>query len=108
MIKRISVAALLLASAGANAGQELVNVEDYGLQWPFTMPEAYLMCLDGNAVAAMDPESGVMYAVNGAASSKASRLALEPLTSVWRENPELPGTKISVSTMVEKGLQLCD
>lgn len=108
MIKRFAATAALLLSVSAQAGQQLLDAEDYGLQWPFTMPEAYLMCLDGNAIAAMDPESGVMYAVNGAANSKAKRLALEPLNSVWRENPELPGTRISVSTMIDKGLQLCD
>ncbi|MFI8482986.1 DUF2511 domain-containing protein [Pseudomonas sp. NPDC078700] len=102
----VAVAALI-ASAMAVAGMQLISAENYGKEWPFTVEEMHLMCLPGNAVVVSDPESGVMYPLNGIASSKARQLALEPLAEVWRDNPENPGAKVSVSRFIDEGLKLC-
>ncbi|MES6236249.1 DUF2511 domain-containing protein, partial [Cutibacterium acnes] len=58
-------------------------------------------------VVVSDVETGVMYPVNGAASSKARQLGLEPLATVWRDDPDNPGAKVSVSRVIEQGLTLC-
>lgn len=104
----LAIAGLLLAAtAAAAANIELVSADDYGQDWPFTLEEVHLLCMDGNAVVASDPENGRMYPLNGAANAKAGRLALEPLTPIWREDPALPGTKLSVAPIIERGLVLC-
>lgn len=102
------VVASLLVSAVAAAGNiDLVSAEDYGADWPFRGEEMHLLCLAGNAVVASDPESGRMYPLNGVASGQAERLGLEPLEAVWRDNPEIPGTKVSVGPFIKRGLALC-
>lgn len=106
-----TTAAMALAatiSLGAIAGEiELLDAADYGDAWPFTVEEMHLLCLDGNAVVASDPESGRMYPLNGSATAKATKLALEPLAPIWRDDPALHGAKLSVSPMIERGLALC-
>ena len=101
------VAVCLAATTYATANIELISAEDYGKAWPFTVEEMHLMCLQGRAVVVSDVETGVMYPVNGAASSKARQLGLEPLATVWRDDPDNPGAKISVSRVIEQGLTLC-
>jgi len=46
--------------------------------------------------------------VNGAASGKARQLGLDPLEQVWAESESIPGTKVSVGTVIKAGLALCN
>ncbi|MDA7086522.1 DUF2511 domain-containing protein [Pseudomonas sp. SA3-5] len=104
----LAIAGLLLAvTAAAAANIELVSAEDYGQDWPFKGEEMHLLCMPGNAVVASDPESGRMYPLNGTASSQAKRLGLDPLEAIWLDNPAIPGTKVSVGPLIERGLALC-
>lgn len=97
----------LFSSVVLAAQQDLISAEDLGDAWPFTFEEGYVACHAGNAVTVMDAESGRMYPLNGPAKGKASALGLEPLESVWRDNPEIAGTKVSVGPVIEQGLGLC-
>lgn len=101
--------ASICAAANAVAANniELISAPDYGDAWPFKAEEMHLLCLPGNAVVVSDPESGVMYPVNGAAKSQANRLALEPLEKIWRDDPEIAGVKVSIGPITERGLKLC-
>lgn len=89
------------------AQQDLISADDYAGVWPFTFEEGYVACHVGNAITVMDAESGRMYPLNGAAKSRANALALEDLDNIWRESTEIPGTKVSIGPMIEKGLSLC-
>lgn len=97
----------LFSSALLAAQQDLISAEDYGDAWPFTFEEGYVACHAGNALTVMDAESGRMYPLNGTAKGKAGALGLEPLEPVWRDNPDIPGTKVSVGPVIEQGLGLC-
>lgn len=102
-----------LAIAGAfsfaamAAQQELISAEHFGKDWPFTFKEGYVACHAGRAITVMDAETGRMYPLNGAAKGKVSALGLDDLEAVWRDNPEIAGTRVSVGAVVEKGLKLC-
>lgn len=107
---RKSIAVLVVAgffSTASMADQKLISDEDFGSAWPFTFEEGYLACHAGNAVTVMDAESGRMYPLNGPAQGKASALGLDDLATVWRDNPAIPGTKVSVGPVIEQGQQLC-
>ncbi|RHW21709.1 DUF2511 domain-containing protein [Pseudomonas jilinensis] len=91
----------------AKPGIVLISEEDFGDRWPFTQPEMHLTCLPGNAVVVMDVNSGVMYPVNGVANGKAQQMGMESLQTIWLENPNIEGTKISVGPIIEQGLSLC-
>ena len=97
----------LFSLAAHAAGPQLISAEASGEAWPFTVAELHLQCLPGRAVVVTDVESGAMYPLNGPAKSKAQALALEPLEKIWRENPAIPSTKVSIGPVIEQGLQLC-
>jgi hypothetical protein len=97
----------LFSLAAHAAGPQLISAEASGEAWPFTLAELHLQCLPGRAVVVMDVESGAMYPVNGHANAKARALALEPLEKIWRDNPAIPGTKVSIGPVIDQGLQLC-
>lgn len=102
----LAIAGALSFSAMA-AQQDLISAEDFGDAWPFTFEEGYVACHPGNAVTVMDAETGRTYPLNGAAKGKANALGLDDLESVWLDSSEIPGTKVSVAPVIEKGLQLC-
>lgn len=108
-LRNIWGSALMLtcAAAQAQAGLALIDQEQFGDNWPFTPPEMHLSCLPGKAVVVMDVESGVMYPLNGSASQQAKRHGMAALSEIWRDNPRIPGTKVSVNPVINRGLQLC-
>jgi hypothetical protein len=104
----LSLALAGLFSLGAHAaGPQLISAEASGEAWPFTVAEMHLQCLPGRAVVVTDAETGVMYPLNGTAKAKALALAMEPIDKVWRDDPTIPGTKVSIGPLIEQGLQLC-
>ena len=82
----------------------LISAEEYGPQWPFSMPEMHLICLPGNAVVVADVETGDTYPLNGPAKDQSG---MDVLEDIWLENPDMPGTNYSVGPLIEEGLGLC-
>ena len=107
-MRTVLLGLLLAAPLAIAAPPKLISAEDFGDDWPFVPEEMHLQCLPGNAVVVTDPETGRMYAVNGAASGKARQLGLDPLEQVWAENPAIPGTKVGVEPVIKAGIQLCN
>lgn len=86
----------------------IIDQETFGAEWPFTQPEMHLACLQGSAVVVMDVNTGAMYPVNGIASGKAASMGMQPLDQVWQDSTDIPGTKVSVGPVIERGLALCN
>lgn len=105
----LSVSALLAAAvfSAAASGIVLINEKQFGADWPFTQPEMHLSCLPGKAVVVMDVDTAAMYPLNGPARQQTQRHGMKPLEEIWRDNPEIVGAKISVSSVIERGLALC-
>ncbi|WP_374365896.1 DUF2511 domain-containing protein [Stutzerimonas sp.] len=106
-MRKILLGLLLACPLALAAPPKLISAEEFGVHWPFTTEEMHLQCLPGNAVVVTDPETGRMYALNGAANSKARQLGLEPLGQVWAESESIRGTKVSVGAVINAGLKLC-
>ena len=73
--------------------------------WPFTVPDGTLMCGVGKRVTFIaTPPGGKrdMFAVNGAA--KPFFASIDP---IWRDDPEVPGLKVSIDKVLTRGLGLC-
>ncbi|WP_313101934.1 DUF2511 domain-containing protein [Stutzerimonas nitrititolerans] len=72
----------------------LVKYEEFGERWPFTFKQGYLDCVGSSAVF----RAGMTeYGLNGFAVSR----GYSPIDSIWRNNPEIPGTKINISEMIQ-------
>lgn len=106
----ISLAVLLTAASSAVFGAPaitLIDEDQFGADWPFTQPEMHLSCLPGSAVVVMDVDTAAMYPLNGPANQQAKRHGMKPLNEIWRDNPEIPGTKVGIGPVIEHGLKLC-
>ena len=83
---------------------------DFGKQWPLTVEAGVVSCepLGANtrlgSVIFMDPE-GKRYAVNGTAIAHYPGLPV--IDHIWAPDPKVPGLKIDISPVIDRGLELC-
>ena len=95
----IGIACLMLFSCTQQG--TAINSEQFGDKWPFTVSEGVLNCQNS---AITFTSGNKTYAVNGIASSKGYVV----IDEIWKENPKIPGTKLSLGPIIEVGQQLCD
>ncbi len=91
----------------ATSNSIMISQSEFGEAWPFTVTSGELYCIgEGNGqqvgavVFATEDES---YAVNGTAKA----LGYKPIDEIWRSNPAIPGTKINIGPVIQRGLQIC-
>jgi hypothetical protein len=75
-------------------------------EWPFTVSEGVLMCTNVGSIPwqVTFTANGVTYAVNGAALL--AHLYAD-MTVIMRDSPAIPGTKVNLRPVVQRGLALC-
>ncbi|MEJ1360055.1 MAG: DUF2511 domain-containing protein [Candidatus Sedimenticola sp. (ex Thyasira tokunagai)] len=78
--------------------------EEYGDQWPFTILRAGITCLPRSEVVLL-ADNDVIYALNGTARKNS---LYTDLAAIWKDNPEYPGSKMDVSSIIDIGLSLCN
>lgn len=78
-----------------------VTRKQYGDEWPFTVEEGVIDCPKPSA--AVFRHGGKVYALNGIAMS----LGYEELEPIWKDNPKIPGYKISIGSMIQLALKQC-
>jgi Protein of unknown function (DUF2511) len=76
--------------------------------WPFTVPEGTLLCapygVGGRSQSVTFIANGVVYAINGTAKGTHQ---FAPLEQIWKDNPQMAGTKVNIGPMLDRGLSLC-
>lgn len=82
-----------------------VDQADYGDEWPLTVPDGDLRCVDDSSVIFL--RGGLTYAVNGLARGSADENGWRLIDEIWRDDPSLPGTKVDMHPLIERGLDLC-
>jgi hypothetical protein len=60
-----------------------------------------------NGIEAVFVADDRVYALNGAASQSASQRGYLELAEIWLDNPDIPGTKINISPMIDLALEQC-
>ncbi|MDP1820676.1 MAG: DUF2511 domain-containing protein [Acidimicrobiales bacterium] len=50
---------------------------------------------------------GVTYALNGLARGSAEENGWREIDEIWRDNPDIPGTKVDIGPLIDRGLDLC-
>ena len=76
---------------------------DFGKRWPLTVEAGVVSC-EQHSVIFMDPE-GIRYAVNGTAIAHYPKLP--EIDRIWAPDPKIPGAKINISPVIDRGLELC-
>ncbi|MBD1864296.1 MULTISPECIES: DUF2511 domain-containing protein [Trichocoleus] len=97
----------VLPIMAATSNSITISQAEFGDSWPFTVSNGELYCIgEGNGqqvgavVFATEDES---YAVNGTAKA----LGYKAIEEIWRSNPAIPGTKINIGPIIQRGLEIC-
>lgn len=112
-VKKILLGGFIFCISAIAAAVPLkaVSEEDYGNKWAFNSGEVQLQCINGGAFV-MDYDTNAVYAITGLANqlAKSGKYPAEDIngSSFWKENPELPGAKISLGPFINDALALCD
>lgn len=100
----LSLSAALALSACGNSDME-VSSNSYDGEWPFTVNSGVVKCINDNGTKlAVFESEGTEYQLNGAAKSR----GYTDISTIWKDNPDIPGTKISVGPMIQLALSQCD
>lgn len=75
--------------------------------WPLTVDKGTVNCegTEGAGVVTFEAPDGTVYAVNGTA--KTQQPDLPEIEEIWRKDPDVPGARINLSPVIDKGLELC-
>ena len=77
-----------------------ISAADFSSEWPFTVDEGVLRCAGSSVIFRAE---GTDYAVNGTA--RADYPEIEP---IWKQNPDVPGTRVNIGDVLDRGLELCE
>lgn len=100
-----------LRRQGRTGNRAEVHQRQFGKHWPLLVDAGTLVCErplkapDLMAVVFVHP-SGT-YAINGTARGHANDSGWKPINPIWRDNPEIPGTKIPATQLIAAGVSLC-
>lgn len=112
-LKSLVLSLPFIFSFGASAkGMLPVAENDFGKGWAFTFKNGALLCKSnfGNAVFIVNYDNGKMYPLNGTASAATAKgkVGAFNLDDVWKEDIDVPGTKVSISPFIDAGLNNCN
>lgn len=82
-----------------------ISQSEMGDKWPFTVDQGEISCIPPNTV--IFRYENKIYAVNGTAEATGKYLDILP---IWKDDPKVPPElklKISISPIIDKGLELC-
>jgi hypothetical protein len=94
---------VVLFLVGCGGGN--VSSEEFGSSWPLNVDSGDLRCEGSKgfgAVVFTDPD-GNEYGLNGVALSQ----GYPPIDPIWKDSPELPGLKVSLGPLIDRGLAMC-
>lgn len=101
-----------LCAASAFAASSTVSQNDMGAAWPLTVKSGVLACqpLDSGGrvqLVTFTAADGKTYAVNGTAKGHAKSRGWLEIRPIWKDDPAIPGLKISIGPLIDRGLALC-
>lgn len=107
LISSLGLATIVsVAGCGGGSSEKEITITsaEYKDKWAFTVPELTLKCYPERGSSVTGTYNGREYALNGTARGN----EYEDTELIWKENPEIPGTRIGISRFIERGLTLCN
>src|SRR6266511_3593490 len=88
-------------------GQSPLIVERtaFGDAWPFTVERGVISCVGAGEV--LFAANGNVYAVNGLARTNRAQKGYRDVAEIWRRHPTVPGAKVNIGPIIDRGLALC-
>ena len=101
----------LCVSATAFAASTKIAKTDLENYWPLTVDAGVLNCeyFPGNAKLQLVTftADGKTYALNGIARGHAKNRGWSEIRPIWKENASIPGTKVDIGPLINRGISLC-
>jgi hypothetical protein len=101
--------------AARHGNKVVISERTWPGAWPFALPSGTLECLRERTgprsfapLVVFHGSDGLTYTVNGAAKGRGPARGWHPSTAIWRPNPQIPGARIPMGDMIERGLELCE
>ena len=88
-------------SEGEAVKGELITRAEFGDKWPFTVDEGRIECREAGALIFVHGD--FEYQLNGTAS----QLGYTSINSIWRWNPDIEGTRIPITPVIQRAQKLC-
>jgi hypothetical protein len=89
------------------ADPNVFTAASMGKDWPFERITRATVYCDKASYALFKDEHGVTYALNGSARGVADKEGFKLIDPIWKDNPELPGTKISIGDLLHRAVERC-
>lgn len=99
------LALAVLPSAAVADGSARMTKTQYGKRWPLTVKSGTVHCSGDAVTFATDGANGRIYAVNGTALGRYPNMP--KIRAIWRKDPSIPGARIDISPIIDRGLKLC-
>ncbi|HCR0870751.1 MULTISPECIES: DUF2511 domain-containing protein [Enterobacteriaceae] len=99
----------LCSSASAAEKTQALDGSSFGDTWPLTFEKAMVSCVNGAYAFVYDSATGNRYPLNGMASNavKSGKMEGYDLDTVWKDDPNYSGVKMSISPVLDSSLNLC-
>ncbi len=82
-----------------------ISKQELGAEYPFTVNEGVLGCEGKRGTGLVTfTANGKTYAVNKIDAGPKKR---SPIDSIWADDPSNPGKKIVITSIIQRGMQLC-
>lgn len=106
--RKCGVVAVLLVVAGCGGEKgSPVSQEQFGEQWPLTVPSGRLSCIffkGRRQIVTFIAPDGTEYALNGHAKGSGY---FSPIDPIHKPDPINPPAKKSIGVLIDEGLKLC-
>lgn len=107
------IAALFVGlSFGALAAENThdLNAGKFGDDWPLTFKNAKVSCVNKMYAFVYNKDTDDRYPLNGMAINgvKSGKLEGSDLDTVWKDDPNYSGVKISLSPVIDAATALCE
>lgn len=96
----IPIVLFVVSYATATPNRVYVSRSEFGNRWPLTVDSGEIECIDGFVL--VFHHGGKTYQLNGAATAR----GYPAINPIWRDDPSIPGTKISIAPLIKRGLTL--
>jgi hypothetical protein len=100
MKKVLALFSVLILFSCSNSNEIEILKETFEGDWPFTVESGTLGC-DKSMI--YFTTNGKTYGINGI-----SKKTYPEPDEIWADNPDIPGLKISIGDVVNKGMELCE
>lgn len=88
-----------------------VTSAEFGKKWPFLVSGGVIgyepLLVGRQKLALLTFESGgKTYALNGLAKGRSKERGYLDIVAIWKDDPEIPGVKMDISPITQRGLKL--